>query len=191
MNNLLENKELEKAINEFEESVKTNFNYLEKMFNYKRMVLEKIDFDSYRDKHVEIAYIGSKVAIKIFWYIIDASLGVIMIELKDGKIPDKTTLFPNKGNGRAIGLDFLILFKTNEEVKPLLPYEIGKNISTRKISVLWQKRSELILKDMKGLIKNYAQRLERYGNDIINGDTRIFSEIQKYYEEKTKDEMGR
>lgn len=139
----------------------------------------ELDFEYPKDRHVKIDYISSFLCVRIEWYLIDAAIGVGLIELENGRVPGKYSYFEKEGFARAIRLTTLVEFLTNGELKDPLP-KAGAKARTVKITTAWREREELIHHNMKGVIAAYSNWLKEYASDILKGDTSIFRDVQEY-----------
>jgi hypothetical protein len=88
------------------------------------------------------------------WAIAWTQIGVGMIELSNGKMPDKYSYFRNEGIGRAIDMADLAEYVTNGAVQNPLPQSLkeGDRHNTKK----WIGRGKMIEERMGELIKEYA-----------------------------------
>ena len=172
--------EEEKRINEFAAKTIESFQFLEEKFGYKRKELEKEYFDYPRERRVFIRYFGKKVVVEIIWYIGDANIAVGLYELRKRKIPEKVSFYGHYGHSRAINLDSFVRMITDGKVTSPIP-EYGGNLSFAEKCRRTEKAIELINKNIGGIIKTFAERLKRYGGDILKGDTSIFPKVQEYH----------
>ncbi|MGH9825007.1 MAG: hypothetical protein ACREDR_17390 [Blastocatellia bacterium] len=164
---------------EFERGVRKHFSFLESEYSYKVEGLLLLDSEYPKDARAVMRYIGC-VGVEI-----QMSLGGIAVglyELENGRIPEKVSFYGDEGYARAINLDSLVRTVTGGAVRsplPELPYHISNAEMYRRV----QKRSELIRTKMSEIIEAYADRLKRYGSEILKGDTSIFPTVQKNHSE--------
>lgn len=173
---------LDIQLDRFENSVIDNFSFLEHL-GFKRMLLEKIDFEYPQDQRVEIKYFSESICIIIRWYLISAHFEVGLIELVEGKFPQRYSFYGDSGYAKGISLyDFVEFITKNKEKNPLQNTQL--NHSIEKIIDDWEERGKLINEGFDRIIKKYAQMLEKYGQEIFNGDLSIFPQIQTYSKSK-------
>lgn len=177
------NDDLENRIENFASIVREEFSFLVDGYGFAKNELEKLDFEYPKDKHVRIDYISDFLCVRITWYLIDATIGVGLIELVNGRIPDRYSYWEKEGFSRAIGLSTLVEFLTDGEVKGPLP-DVGAKISAGAITKAWRERGRLIDQDMKGILATYSNWLRTYASDILAGDNSVFERVQKYAKEK-------
>jgi hypothetical protein len=158
-------------IDRFSELVLKEFAFLEIEHGYTINNLEKLDFEYPKDMSVRLLYTSKFIAIDVRWYLMNASMGVGLYEMKDGSLLPKYSFYGDEGYGKAIDLNMLVEYKTKGLIKnPLL--EVGKRGA-------WIKRDKLINDKMGELLHTYAQWLKEYANEIIKGNTTIFPEIHE------------
>ena len=174
---------LEDKLNDFSNIVREEFSFLTNVHSFVRKELEKVAFEDSRDKNARIDYLDGCLCVRVEWYLIDASIGVGLIKLENGKIPAKFSFFEKKGFSPAISLSTLVEFVTNGELKDPLP-TFGPKAGARKINKAWRERERLIKENMRGIVATYSNWLQEYGRDILKGDTSIFERVQKYATEK-------
>jgi hypothetical protein len=120
------------------------------------------------------------VAVEVLWAIGDGNMAVGLYELQNGKIPKKLSFYGHEGFARAINLDSLVRMKTDGKIDSPLPQR-KFGISVAEICRRAEKATEMIRTDMDGILKNFAERLKKYGKDILKGDTTIFPKVQEHH----------
>ncbi len=179
----INDKKFEEELDNFSNIVQEKFSYLINDYGFQEKELEKLNSEDLKDSHIRIDYLNDYVCVRIEWYLADATMGVGLIGLEEGKIPARYSYFEKKGFSPAINLSTLVEFLTNGVVKdPLL--NPGPKAGSRKIMKAWREREKLIDQDKRGLLTTYADWLKNYAADILAGDTSIFGAVQRYATEK-------
>lgn len=174
---------LAERIDNFGHIAQEVFSFLVVNYGFRRAVIEKVDFDYLKDSHIRIDYLNDYVCVRIGWYLADATMGVGLIGLENGKLPARYSYFEKEGFSPAINLSTLVEFLTNGVVKdPLL--NPGPKAGSRKIMKAWREREKLIDQDKHRLLTTYADWLKNYAAEILAGDTSIFGVVQRYATEK-------
>lgn len=169
-------------LNVFENSVIDKFYFLEKS-GFWRMPLKKIDFEYPQDRRVEVRYFSKSLCIIVRWYLVYANFEVGLIELVKGKFPEKYSFYGDEGYARGISLcDFIEFITEVEEKSPLKNTKLNNSI--KKITDDWEERGKLINEKFDWLIAKYAEMLENYCKEILDGDFSIFPKVQNYSKSK-------
>jgi len=174
--------ELDDRLLEFSEKTRKAFHFLESEYMYYRNELERSNYKSMKNLEVFIRYFGKKVAVEVTWAIGESVISVGLYELQKGKMPkqENVSFYGEEGYTRAINLDSLVRMVTDGKMTSLLP-EYKSDISFSEMCRRAEKATEMIRKDIGGILKNYADRLKKYGKDILKGDTSIFPKVQEYH----------
>jgi len=174
--------EIDDKINEFSKLIEDKFKFLEDDYHFQRGILEKIDFQYVKDQKVRIVYYSGIICIVIEWYLIESNIGIGIIELNKGKIPEKYSYYDNKFF-RAIGLSDLVEYKSKGTIKNPLPQAGGK-LTTKQITKAWKEREQLINNEMENLLDKYSLFLKEYASEVLKGDLSMFPIIQKFSKDK-------
>ncbi len=174
---------LEGELAEFSDIVQEEFSFLVDDYGFMNKGLERLAFEYPIDKHVKIDYLNDVLCVRITWYLTEATMGVGLIELENGKIPAKFSYWEKEGFSRAIGLSTLVKFLTNGEVKHPLP-DAGPTAGARKMTKAMEERKKLIEQDMRGILATFSGWLRTYASDILARDTSIFGPVQRYEKEQ-------
>jgi hypothetical protein len=175
--------ELEKRIIEFECFVTQHFEFLVNDFGLIKGQLRKQDFDDKREAMVSIRYKGGPVDVEIGWGIGFASIG---ITLRDNNYPESQQVIAKIKNlkpAKVIYFESAVEYLSEGKEVSLIP-EISRNISFSEMKNNADKREKLINQSMEEIVKKLAEKLNKYGAEIIKGDTSRFPEFEKYYAEK-------
>jgi hypothetical protein len=173
---------LSEMIDTFSSAVRKEFGFLIEDYGFVRTELERLDFDYPKDKHVRMDYISGFLCVRIEWYLVDATIGIGLIELQDGEMPDRYSYSEKEGFSRAISLRALIEFLTDGALQDPLPSARTAS-SARAITRAWRERAELINESMEALLATYSGWLRGYAGDILRDDTLIFERVQRYEEQ--------
>lgn len=180
MNNL---SNLEEKIETFSRIVQKYFKFLETDYGLIKGKLKKYNFNEPRDALVSIRYRGNPVDVEIGWGIGSASIGITLRDnnylVSQKREALKTNLKPIK----VVDFETAVEYLTNGKEKPIIP-EISKNISFEEIKRNADKRQQLINQSMEDIVKHLAEKLKKYGDGIIKGNTDQFPEVDKYYTKK-------
>jgi hypothetical protein len=184
------NQEIEEKLNDFSDIVQEYFSFLVDDYGFVRKGLEKLDFEYPQDKQARIEYLSDFLCVRIDWHLADATMGVGLIELERGKIPEKYSYFEKKGFSRAVNLSTLVEFLSKGEMRDPLP-NAGPRAGARKIMKAWRERERLIEQNKRNILATYSNWLRTYASDVLARDTSIFEPVQRYEKEKiTRDYYG-
>ncbi len=173
--------DIEERIQKFNDKTKESFHFLESEYGYTRHELERKGFEYHiREAQVIIRYFSEKIAVEIIWAIGENALAVSLYELQNGIIPEKVSFYGHKGFAKAINLDSLVRMLTDGKINTPLP-ELTPNISFAEIDRRFKKSAELLETNMSEILEILAERLKKFGSDILKGDTSIFPKVQEHH----------
>lgn len=173
------------TVQKFITEVKSKFAFLEEL-GYKRMEIEIENDDYYPDSQVVVKYCGKSVGIEIYWYFAGANIGVVFIELINGKTPEKKVFYGEpKDASRAINLYSLAAYLDKWDDTIFLLKDID-NVTVPKI----KKREKIIKENMPGVIDGLSSAVSEMALKIINGDTSIFKDVMDYQSELIKQQYS-
>jgi hypothetical protein len=148
----------------FAVNVQKNFDFLESKYDYSRGELEKRDFRYPQDAYVAVPYLGN-IGIEVIWAIADSDINVVLIELKDGKIPNKISFYGERDYGRAIKLDSLVDMLDPGKTASPLP-QITPNLSFAETERRVKKSTEMINNNIDNILEVISKTLEEIGSKI-------------------------
>ncbi len=174
--------ESKRRIKDFSRAVQIAFQYLVDEYGFVCKGVKEIDMDSPKDAVVTITYLGKDVGVIIGWAMPEIFVTITELEQKD--IPKRVSTFSNqKGLPRAISLDLLVKMRIEEgKEKPTSPLqEMGRFVSFTEMSFKrMQKYCEMLNERLEDVVQVFAERLRKYGSEILRGDTSIFPKVQEY-----------
>lgn len=179
-------KKTEFKIKRFEEYVYKHFSFLEKL-HFKKGKIKWKDIQYPQDMHVEIEYYSDTIFVTISWYLIESNIGIGICELNNGKKYQKYSSFGDKGYGRGIILYDLVEYLTKGKIKRPLPEILPKD-NTSSVMKKVRESEKLINNNFENVIKDFANLLNYYAKEILEGDLSIFPIVQEYSKKKMEGE---
>ena len=131
---------IESQLDKFEEIVDQEFGFL-KEFGFRRVELQKIDFEYPQDERVEINYFSDSLCVTVRWFLTYANLEVGLIELVNKRMPEKISFYGDSGYGRAISLYDLVELLTKEEDR------------VQRIGLIYDENIQKVWKSTSGIIR--------------------------------------
>jgi hypothetical protein len=171
------NETIEKFISETIEQ----FRFLENKNGFKVIVSGIENGNYFPDSEAVVKYVSSKVEIKVFWYFASAVIGVVFVELKDGKYPNNKV-----EEAKTINLYSLVNFLFPGENELFLLKDTNL-VTMPKI----KKREKIINDNMHEVISNLSLAVKKYASTILLGDTSIFDDVMKYQVEVIKKQYNK
>lgn len=138
------------------------------------------------DSHYELKYIGL-VGVIFTYYLFDSTIGVAIVQLSNGELPEKYSFMKKKNYFPAITLSALIEYKLNKKFDDPLPNP-GPFANSIKSTLL--KRQSILKDRLEEIVKFYISNLAVYANDLLCGDTAFFLPVQEQYTSKVKREYS-
>lgn len=167
-------KRLQEQYTEFQRIVSQQFEFLISEYGFIASDFEKCRSSDPRDKEISVVYMGQQIAIQISWLINEGGFSVFIYELVNGAIPSR-----NSERCRPVDIELFVEYVTSGEVKSVLPHSYG-DISTREIYRRATKSYDLLENSFNEIVSEYAARLKRYCDNILNGDISVLPEAQQY-----------
>lgn len=170
---------MEMIIQNFINEVYTKFSFLEEAYGYRKVDGNVENQDYYPDTQVVVKYISKSIGVEVYWYFAGANIGVVFVELSNGKFPAKRIFFGESNDAfRAINIYTLAKYLKQEDDKTFLLKDID-NVTIPKI----KKREKIIKENMSGIIDGLSNAVNNLAIKIINGDTSIFKDVMCYQNE--------
>lgn len=166
----------EKEAQRFYNIVATDFSFLTEEYGFNLGRLREVDFDSSRDAHVFVPFIKVRYGIKVVLAFADCYMGVGIVELVEGNIPDKSAFRYVKGYGRGLDLDFIVQQRSPEKLPDLLP-PLPTNPTMRKIKSCLDVRRKKLEQDMNLVAAGLASRLSSFAGDLLCEKQEVFEEL--------------
>lgn len=170
-------------ITKFESYVSQYFRFLESEYHLEEGKLRKHGFSDPRDAFVSIRYKGNPVDVEIGWGIGTASIGINLRDNDYSVTQRYTALKLGIKPVKVVNFESAVEYITEGKEISVIP-EISKNISFKKMQENAELRQHLIKTSMEDTIKKLADKLKKYGEKFIQGNTEQFPEFDKYYIEK-------
>ncbi|MFO7938784.1 MAG: hypothetical protein R6U66_03435 [Bacteroidales bacterium] len=175
-------KDLEIWIDDFQKYVLKHFNFLLDM-GFKIKPLKRKNFEYYQDQEVEINYMSNEICVSISWFINYRNIGISIKELEKGKLCEKYSFYGDSDYGRAINVFDLASFISKESIDRPLP-EILPQDSTKIIIKKVRISGERINDNFEKVIIDFANLLNNYAKEILEGDLSVFPIVQEYSKNK-------
>lgn len=171
------------AMTTFYDLVEQAFAFLPATYDCRLHSKHLDDIEVHRDTRATVTYVGAKSEVDIKWDIASATISVWFVELQIPRVSPTKRVSHGEGKEGAcqIGLDTLAeaLGHANDPdfMLGVEPADNGRIIN---------KRFKLLHTNLAGVIAALARATERYGRDILGGDTSIFPEVMRLYGEKRR-----
>lgn len=141
------------------------------------------DIQDLRDTRAMVTYVGKKIEVDIKWDIPSAIMRVTFVELQIPYVSPTTRITYREGKEGAREIDLYTLAEVLGHVDdPDFMLGVSPECDGRSIN----KRFKLLHTNLGGVIAGLARATERYGSDILRGDTSIFPQVMRLYGEQRR-----
>lgn len=148
---------------DFSECVKTHFHFLETKYDC------KLQSSNTEDWGGEVVYLNQTTGIKLLYEFSSAFIFVFIYRLVNGKMVDNPR--PVTEDSIIYCFDFNDALPESEKMKPAYEYDVSSDY----------------FDDVNGIsnyTRDFASRLETYGDDVLSGDFSILSKMERIIKER-------
>lgn len=171
------------AMTTFYDLVEQAFAFLPATYDCRLHSKHLDDIEVHRDTRTTVTYVGKKIEVDIFWDIASATIEVWFVELQIPRVSPTKRVTHGEGKEGARQIDLHTLAEAlghTDDPDFMLGVEPADNAR------IINKRFKLLQTNFAGVIAALAGATERYGRDILLGDTSIFPQVMHLYGEKRR-----